>query len=150
MDNWCETLKKKVILLFVYQGHEVYIVAQQHLIAVDSSLQGAILQFKYATWTDRRADSASHTAWSDDVLPFLGIGAHIDSHFTVHRTIAAGDALTAIGGNPKPGKQPLLKAQNGCHGTSKPAPNPTAKNGIKTRSDNTRENTADQKRVGFT
>lgn len=136
-------------LFLVHQGHEVHIVPQKHLVAVNPSLQRAIFQFEHAPRTDGRADPATHTTGTDNILALLGVGAHIDAHFAIGGTVAAGNALTAIGGDPESGEQPLLEAQNGRHGATEPAPDPAPKNRVEPRADDAGENTADQKGIGF-
>jgi hypothetical protein len=79
----------------------------------------------------------------------LGIGTYIDAHLAIGRTISARNALAAIGGNPKFGEQTLLKTENCGHGTTKTTPDPIAKNGIESGSNDSRKDTADQKGIGF-
>ena len=59
----------------------------------------AIFKAQHAARTSRRANTTAHTGGAHNVLTFLGVSLHINTHFTIGRAIAATDALSAIGGN---------------------------------------------------
>src|SRR5690606_12815303 len=132
------------------QGQQVHIIAQKDLPGIDPPPGGAVLQFQHTTGADRGADPAAHTTGTDNVLPPLGIGAHIDAHFAIGGTVATADALSPVGRDPKTGEQLLLEAQDGRHGTAETAPDPGAEKGVEAGADYPGKDASDQKAIGFT
>jgi hypothetical protein len=81
-------------------------------------------QIQNAPGTHRRTDSAAHARGSDNVLAPLRVPSDINAHLAVGGAIAAGNALSAIGGYPEARFKTLDDAEISGQRTTIPAPYP--------------------------
>ena len=107
----------------------------------------AVLQFEHAAWTDGGADAATHAGRAHYILALLGVGSHVDAHLAVRRAVAAGHALTAVGGDPKAAEESLNEAENRRLRASEATPHAAAEKRIEPDADDSGENSPDEEAV---
>ena len=99
-----------------------------------------VFQFQHAARANRSAHAAAHASRPDNGFSLLGILFYVDSHFAISRAIAAGNALSAVGGDPEAGKMFLQQTQVSGHRAAKPAPDPGTENRVKSHANYARKN----------
>src|SRR5690606_31898660 len=118
-------------------------------VVVDPARLFTVFQFEHTSRTNRCANPTSYTRSPNDVLPPLGIPAHIDSHFAVGGATATGYALPAIGGDSEAGFESLDNANICSQGAAKPAPHPIAHKRIKSYANHSGKSGSNQKTIPF-
>ncbi len=78
------------------------IVADRNGFIIDPSCFIAIFQLQHTPGAHRCANSATYARCPCNVLTPLCIPFNINSHLAIGRTVAAGNALPAIGGDSEP------------------------------------------------
>ena len=125
------------------------IVSDDDGIAVDPVYFCSVFKFQYTPWTDFGTDATSDTGRPHDVLSLLRIGTHIYAHFTIGGAIAAGNALTSVGGNSKPAFKTLNDSEDRGQWTAETAPDAASHQWIKSGADHTRKNRSYKESIPF-
>ena len=86
---------------------KIEVIAGEYFTRVDPALEWPVLESEHPSRAYCRADSAAHAAGPHDILAPLGVGPHINAHFTIGGTVTTGNTLTTICGYSKPGFETL-------------------------------------------
>lgn len=70
-----------------------------------------VFEVQHTARTNLRANATAHAGGPHDVLPFLGVGTDVDAHFAIGGAVAAGNALSAVGGYAEARLEPLHQTQ---------------------------------------